>query len=145
MSGTLPQHVGHLIFFDGFCHMCNNTVQAIIRRDRKSKFYFAPIQSSFAQRIIGQQKLSGDTIIYITHKEIYLKSDAALHILKELGLPYSLLYFFKLVPKSARDGIYSWVAKNRYRWFGKMESCMIPTDAQKKRFIFKPESGSSVE
>lgn len=127
-----------LLLFDGVCNLCNRSVQTVIRFDKKDKFLFAALQSKTGKEKLGQFKLSTqhfDTFILIQQNNIYFKSSAALKVLKELGGLWSLLYIFIVIPKPIRDGIYTLIAKNRYRFFGKKDSCMVPTPETTKRFL----------
>lgn len=127
-----------VILFDGVCNLCNASVQFIIRHDKKQIFRFAALQSAFGQRVIENFNLTDkniDSVILFENNSVQLKSDAALSIAKQLGGIYSLLYVFIIVPKFIRNSVYDFIARNRYRWFGKQESCMIPTPELKKLFI----------
>lgn len=127
-----------IVLFDGVCNLCNSSVQFIIKRDKKKKFLFAPLQGKKGQEIFLKHSLPAgelNSFILAEGDNIYIKSTGALRMLKKLGGPWSLLYAFIIVPPFIRDGIYSWVAKNRYKWFGKKDSCMIPTPDLKERFL----------
>jgi len=127
-----------VILFDGVCNLCNSSVQFIIKRDRKRIFRYASLQSEFGKKIIERFKLADkniDSIILFENNSIKIKSTAVLQVLKRTGGIYSILYVFIIVPESIRNGIYDFIARNRYRWFGKRETCMIPTPELKKRFI----------
>ena len=128
-----------VILFDGVCNLCNGFVQFVVRNDRKGKFKFASLQSEFSQRElstwnIDHQQIS--TVILLDGGRIYSKSTAALKILRKLDGFWPLLFVFIVVPKFLRDAVYNTVAKNRYKWFGKKESCMLPTPELKDRFLF---------
>ena len=127
-----------VILFDGVCNLCNASVQFIIKHDKKSVFRFASLQSEFGKRIIEKFDLANkniDSVMLFENNTIQLKSTAALQIAKRLGGIYSALYVFIIIPRFMRDSIYDFVARNRYRWFGKQESCMIPKPELKKLFI----------
>ncbi len=127
-----------IILFDGVCNLCNSSVQFIIKHDKKSIFRFASLQSEFGKRIIEKFDLANkniDSVMLLENNAIELKSTAALQIAKQLGGIYSALYVFIIIPRFMRDSIYDFVARNRYRWFGKQESCMIPKPELKKLFI----------
>lgn len=127
-----------VILFDGVCNLCNASVQFIIKHDKKSVFRFASLQSEFGKRIIEKFDLANkniDSVMLFENNTVQLKSTAALQIAKRLGGIYSALYVFIIIPKFMRDSIYDFVARNRYRWFGKQESCMIPKPELKKLFI----------
>jgi predicted DCC family thiol-disulfide oxidoreductase YuxK len=127
-----------VIFFDGVCNLCNASVQFIIKRDSKESFLFSSLQSDAAQAILLQNKLENldfDTIILLEDGIIYDKSTAILKILRKLSGLYKLGYIFIVVPKFIRDFVYKIISKNRYKWFGKRDSCMIPTEELKLRFL----------
>ena len=127
-----------IILFDGVCNLCNSSVNFIIKHDKKTQFAFTSLQSDVAKEILLQfkiKKLNLDTIVLIDNGEIYEKSTAVLKILKHLNGGYKLLYAFMIFPKFIRDWVYSCIAKNRYKWFGKKDNCMIPTLEIKSRFL----------
>lgn len=127
-----------LILFDGVCNLCNSSVQYIIKHDRHNKFKFASLQSDAAKEILLQfNKNNSDlnSIILIYRDKIFEKSSAILRLLRVLGGLHSLLYVFIIIPKSIRNWVYDYIAKNRYKWYGKRESCMIPTKELKSKFI----------
>jgi len=127
-----------IILFDGVCNFCNSAVNFVIKRDKKSVLKFAPFQSEFAEKILINHHLSAEdlsTFLFIENNKIYTKSTAALRVSKYLKGVWPLLYGFIIVPKFIRDGIYNWIAKNRYQWFGKKEICMIPTADVRARFL----------
>lgn len=127
-----------VILFDGVCNLCNASVQFIIKHDKKQLFRFAALQSAFGQNVVNKFNLADkniDSVILLENNSVLLKSDAALRIAKQLGGIYSMLYVFIVLPKFIRNRIYDFIARNRYRWFGKQESCMIPTPELKKLFI----------
>ncbi|NNC70229.1 MAG: thiol-disulfide oxidoreductase DCC family protein [Flavobacteriaceae bacterium] len=127
-----------LILFDGVCNLCNSSVQFIIKRDKKDRFLFSSLQSDAGQRILLQnnrENLDLETILLIEGDRIYDKSTAILKIMRKLSGGYPLLYAFMIVPKFIRDFVYMKVAKNRYKWFGKMDACMIPTEDLKMKFL----------
>lgn len=127
-----------VILFDGVCNLCNGFVQKIIKRDKNDVFKFASLQSDFGQDFLKKNKFDSSefkSIILIDGDEYYTKSTAALKIGKELKGIYAISGLFLCFPKFIRDGVYDLVAKNRYKWFGKQESCWMPTPELKKKFI----------
>ncbi|WP_235855805.1 thiol-disulfide oxidoreductase DCC family protein [Flagellimonas aequoris] len=128
-----------IILFDGVCNLCNGSVQFVIKRDKKDVFRYAAIQSEVGEQLITERHIDTnqvDSIILIEPGVAYFtKSDAALEIAGELGGLWKLTSIFKWIPKSIRDVIYDFVARNRYKWFGKQESCMIPTPELKAKFL----------
>ncbi|MEH7113920.1 thiol-disulfide oxidoreductase DCC family protein [Neobacillus niacini] len=125
------------ILFDGVCNLCNSSVQFIIKRDPKSHFKFASIQSETGRSLLKQYGFDKeiDSFILIENQRIYLKSSAALRVCRNLNGMWKLLTILRILPAPFRDFFYDIVAKNRYKWFGKKESCMIPTKEMKKRFL----------
>jgi predicted DCC family thiol-disulfide oxidoreductase YuxK len=125
-----------VILFDGVCNFCNSSINFVIRNDKKAQFQFAPLQSEAAQKLAGNRILSTpDTVILIENDIIYEKSTAALRIAKKLDGLWPVLYGLILIPKFFRDPIYDLIARNRYKLFGKKESCMIPSPEIKSRFL----------
>ena len=118
----------HIILFDGICNLCNGAVNFILKRDKKKQFRFVALQSEKGIDLISKFKIAPETdsIILILNNQIYTESDAAIEIAKLLPAPWNWLSVFKIIPKKVRDGIYKWIAKNRYRWFGKRKTCRIP-------------------
>ena len=134
----LPKHK-QLILFDGVCNLCNNSVQFVIKQDKKNKFMFAPLQGKAGQEIIRKYNIdtakTDSILLYSEEKGLKLKSTAALYIAKDLGFPYALLSVFLIVPAFIRNMVYDFIAKNRYKWYGKKEACMIPTPDLKSKFL----------
>lgn len=127
-----------IILFDGVCNLCDNAVQYIIKKDTKDIFRFVSLQSNLGieiQNYLGIQNRNIDSIVlYIPNQAYYIKSNAAIEIAREL--PYlNWFTLFKIFPAWLRDPIYDYIAKNRYRWYGKKESCMIPTPELKRKFL----------
>ena len=129
-----------VILFDGVCNLCNSSVLFVIKRDKKDLFMYAPLQGSSGRAIMAHFKIDPSQIDSIitydpSNNLVQVKSDAALSIAKHLGFPYNLFYVFRVVPKGMRNWIYDLVAKNRYKWFGRKDSCMIPTPALQSKFL----------
>jgi predicted DCC family thiol-disulfide oxidoreductase YuxK len=134
----VQQEQQHILLFDGVCNLCNGVVKFVIRRDKKAKIKFASLQSETGQRLLKQFNLptnDPDSFVYIHGEEYHLRSSAALNLMKVLGGGWQLLYLFMAVPKPLRDFCYRLIAKNRYRLFGKEDSCMMPTPELKQRFL----------
>lgn len=129
----------HILLFDGVCNLCNASVQFVLRRDKKEKFLFAPLQSPIAEKLLaGNSNYITDlhSIVLIKNGEIFDESSAALYTAKELSAGWPLLYYlFIWWPKSIRDAIYRFVAKRRYKWFGKRDACSIPDKNYQDRFL----------
>ncbi len=126
-----------IILFDGVCNYCNAMINFAIRNDKKALLKFAPLQSDTGRRLKEQYKVfpDADSMIFIENNKAYTYSDAAVRIAKHLDWPAKMFYGFIIVPKFIREPIYKWVAKNRYKWFGKKEECMIPAPDVKARFL----------
>lgn len=137
MSIDIPKHK-KLILFDGVCNLCNNSVQYVIKRDQKNTYLFAPLQSKVGQQIIEQFQIDTvktDSILLYTNGKLYSKSTAALKVAAKLGFPTNILSMFIIIPAFIRNWVYDFIAKNRYKWYGKKEACMIPTPELKSKFI----------
>lgn len=132
-----PDPLSPVILFDGVCNLCNGSVLFIIKRDPQANFRFASLQSDFGQQQLLKfnRQATLESVLLIESGKLYDKSSAALKIASKLSGVWPLLSLFRIVPKSWRDGVYTWIARNRYRWFGKREACMIPTPELKSRFI----------
>ena len=127
-----------IVLFDGVCNLCSSSVQFILKRDTKNQFLFGSLQGPAGQQYLRQFNLPADTFnsfMLLEGEKLYTRSTAALRMLKHLGGMWSLLYVFIIVPPFIRDGIYNWVARNRYTWFGKKDVCWIPTPALKEKFL----------
>ncbi|WP_420399790.1 thiol-disulfide oxidoreductase DCC family protein [Flagellimonas sp.] len=128
-----------LILFDGVCNLCNGAVQFIIQRDKKDVFRYAALQSEIGEKFIAERGIDTskvDSIILIEPGVAYfVKSDAALRIGQEFGGLWKALAIFTWIPKVFRDAIYNLIAKNRYRWFGRKDACMIPTPELQAKFL----------
>ena len=127
-----------LILFDGVCNLCNSSVNFIIKRDKNNYFKFVSLQSDIAKKILVQNNFlnqKNESIILIENNIIYQKSTAALKIAKHLSGIWKLFYIFILTPKFIRNFFYDIIAKNRYKWFGKREVCMIPDEKVKEKFL----------
>lgn len=127
-----------LVIFDGVCNLCNGTVQFIIKRDRNKKFSFVTSQSTIGREMMMQVGLPSEyqtTVVYLRAGVPYLKSTAVLKILRDLGRVWSLFYIFIVIPALIRDFIYDFIAKNRYRFFGRSKSCKVPDSETMDRFL----------
>lgn len=127
-----------VILFDGVCNLCNASINFIIKHDKNEHFVFASLQSDAAKEILlhfPAKKNKLDSILLIENEIIYDKSTAALLISRKLSGGFKFLYAFRILPKFIRDALYNLIAKNRYHWFGKKETCMLPSLEIKKRFL----------
>jgi predicted DCC family thiol-disulfide oxidoreductase YuxK len=128
----------NLILFDGVCNLCSALVQFVIRHDRATKFRFAAIQSEIGRAIFQSHGLDPadlQTFVFIADERIFLRSDAAIEVLERFGGAWRICKIFRFVPRALRNAIYSFIARNRYRWFGRKEVCMVPTTEIKERFL----------
>jgi len=130
--------IERIMLFDGVCNLCNTTVQFIIRNDPDARFHFCSLQSEKAHKLLGEEQPEGislNSIVLIEGETIYLCSTAALRIARKLRFPWRLLSVLLLVPVPIRDIAYRYIARNRYRIFGRRDACTIPTEALKSRFL----------
>ncbi|AWX46199.1 Alpha-N-acetylgalactosaminidase [Flagellimonas maritima] len=128
-----------IILFDGVCNLCNSSIQFVIKRDKKDIFRYAALQSQVGQKLIDERAIDiskVDSIILVEPGvAYYTKSDAALNIAKSFGGVWKIVNVFTWIPKSFRDAVYNFVARNRYRWFGQKDACMIPTPELRAKFL----------
>lgn len=127
-----------VLLFDGVCNLCNASVQWVLLRDQKAVFQFSALQSETGQTLLqkwGRSTEDFDSVVLIDGERLWEQSDVPLEIVRRLGGGWKLLYVFKIVPRFLRDSIYRIIARNRYRWFGKQASCMLPRPEWKGRFI----------
>ena len=126
-----------IILFDGVCNLCDSSVQFVIKHDKKDTFRFVSLQSELGQKIVNHIGAStfDSTILYEPGKAYYIKSNVAFKILKEIGGVYKVLLVLSILPKSILNHIYDYIAKNRYKWFGRKESCLLPTLELQSKFL----------
>ncbi|MGK0253875.1 MAG: putative DCC family thiol-disulfide oxidoreductase YuxK [Mariniflexile sp.] len=128
-----------LILFDGVCNLCNTSVQYVIKHDKKNSFMFTALQSEVGQQIIKDYNIdtskTDSILLYTPENGVVSKSTAALKIAQNLGFPQNVMSIFFIIPPFIRNGVYDYIAKNRYKWYGKKESCMIPTPELKSKFL----------
>jgi predicted DCC family thiol-disulfide oxidoreductase YuxK len=127
-----------IILFDGVCNLCNDSINFVIRHDKANHFLFAPLQSTAAQQLEQEYHFDRSALssfVLIEEGQVYYRSTAALRVLRRLPLPWKLGYAFIIIPAFLRNGVYNWIARNRYRWFGKRETCMVPTPALLNKFL----------
>lgn len=127
-----------IIIFDGVCHLCNSSVDFVMRRDRKRMFRYTANQMETGRKLLVEQGVDPDQVesVYLYQDGVlYDKSTAALKIARKLGFPYRLLYGFMVIPRGFRDFFYDLIARNRYKWFGKKETCRLPTPEEKALFL----------
>ncbi|WP_163853867.1 thiol-disulfide oxidoreductase DCC family protein [Paenibacillus elgii] len=127
-----------LVFYDGVCGFCQRVVQFIIPRDRSAAFRFVAIQSETGSRLLRRYGLDPaelNTFVLLEQGRVYTRSTAGLRVLRRLDGAWPLLYAFIVVPRPLRDVVYRWIAANRYRFFGKSDSCMLPPPEVRERFL----------
>jgi predicted DCC family thiol-disulfide oxidoreductase YuxK len=124
--------------FDGVCNLCSRSVQFILKRDRRNLFRFASLQSPLGQSLLQGTGLPPDhldSFVLVENNKVYTRSSGALRVCRKLGGAWPLLYVLMIIPRPLRDGIYNWIARRRYKWFGKKESCWLPSPEWKSRFL----------
>jgi len=127
-----------IIVFDGVCNFCNGSVQFLLRRERDATLRFAPAQTDVGSALLachGMDAAQLESILLVEDEFAYQRSDAILRIVRHLSWPWQWLRLGWLLPRGIRDALYNTVARNRYRWFGQRESCMIPTKELRARFF----------
>lgn len=125
-----------VIYFDGYCGLCNGFVDFVLARDRGRRFRFAPLQGTSAKARFGDPgDVDPTTIVLEDGGVLYQRSTAALRIISQLGGAWSLVAVFRLVPRFIRDAVYDWVARNRYGWFGKRDTCRLPSPEERSVFL----------
>ncbi|MDG3073060.1 thiol-disulfide oxidoreductase DCC family protein [Bacillus halotolerans] len=135
---TSKQIPNRVLLFDGVCNLCNGAVQFIIKRDPNGLISFASLQSETGQSLLKKSGLPTehfDSFVFIEDGQVYTKSTAAIKVFRHLRGPWRLFVLFFVVPKPVRDMLYSFIAKNRYKWFGKKNECMLPSPSIKNRFL----------
>lgn len=134
-----------VVLFDGVCNLCDASVRCIIDRDREGVFRFAPLDSEAGRAALGSAgvaKAGGlpDSVVLIDDAGVHTRSEAVIRIARRLGLPWSLAVLAYIFPRIVRDSVYAWVARNRYRWFGRQNACMVPSEEMRSRFLAGTEA-----
>ena len=127
-----------IILFDGVCNLCNSAVKFVLRWDKNSVFKFASLQSDVAKKIlskVGISDMDDRTFVLIDNGKVYIRSTAALRVCRNLSGLWPFMTIFLIVPWFIRDWVYNLISKNRYRWFGKRDTCMIPSPEMKYKFL----------
>ncbi len=125
-----------ILFFDGECALCNFWVQFCLERDRKKSLFFAPLQGSTAQNLLPEElRQSIHTVVLWHEQKTLIKSTAIITALRKIDYSPDLLLFARLIPSTLRDGVYDFVARHRYRWFGKQETCPIPPEEYRSQLL----------
>jgi predicted DCC family thiol-disulfide oxidoreductase YuxK len=128
-----------ILLYDGICNLCNRLLIFVIRKDKKKRIKFAPLQSKTAEFNLEKYNITGvnaDTVIFIERDRSYQKSSAVLHIFKTIGGGWQLIFLLIVIPRFIRDIIYDLIARNRYRIFGSSDSCIVPTTDSSDRILF---------
>lgn len=127
-----------VLLFDGYCILCNAAVDFVLKQDKNHRIRVGAMQSPEGQRVLlhyGLLPTYQESVVLVENKKIYLGSTAALRLARILGGGWALFYLLIFIPKKWRDRIYQWIGTNRYSWFGKNESCRIPSNAEANRFL----------
>ncbi len=124
-----------ILFFDGYCSICNGLTDWVMARDKKNQIKFASLQGETAKCLIAQSKTEFDTVVYLRDGQRWERSTAILYLLQDLGAPWSIARIFFIIPVSLRNLFYLIFAKNRYRFFKKRDTCRIPTSQEKGRLL----------
>ena len=127
-----------IILFDGVCNFCNSSINFVIRHDKKNYFLFATLQSEKGRELLKKLNVDNtqtDSVVLIENSKVYIKSTAALRISKHLNRLYPLFYGCIIIPPFIRNAVYDYVARNRYKWFGKSDVCMVPGEDIRSRFL----------
>lgn len=135
MKGSVEK----VVLYDGVCNLCDATIRFILPRDSRGSLRFASLQGEYARAILARHGIPNlpapESLVYVENRRIFMHSDAVLRVARSLDFPWKLAAIFLFVPRSLRDVVYRWVARNRYRWFGKSEECLLPSPEWKSRFI----------
>lgn len=131
------QQINSIVVFDGVCNLCNRTVNFLIKHNKDRHFCFATLQNNSGKKLLGKYRIppETDSVILIANDKIYTESDAILEIARLLPYPWKMAFIFKILPVNTRNKLYRLIAKNRFKWFGKRETCRVPTEEEKKFFL----------
>lgn len=136
---TPPDLAAHpVLLFDGVCNLCHASVRFVLERDRAARFRFAPLQSEIGRALLarhGFDPTALDTVVLVDADGAHVRSDGALRTLRALGAPWSWLGVLRIIPRPLRDAVYDWIARHRYRWFGKQDACPLPRPEWRERFL----------
>jgi predicted DCC family thiol-disulfide oxidoreductase YuxK len=135
----VAQDDGPIVLFDGVCNLCNGTVQFLLKQDRRKKLRFASLQGAFGQALLSSQRENQpapESFMLLDNGHIYTHSTGALRVLYHLGGVWKILSYLRVIPRFIRDGVYRFIAANRYRWFGKRDTCMVPGEDVRERFLY---------
>ncbi|TFV93204.1 DUF393 domain-containing protein [Algoriphagus kandeliae] len=127
-----------IIFFDGVCNLCNSSIDFILQRDKNNRFLVGALQDDFSKKILSNYSVKPDyldSLVLLENDQIFYRSTAALKIAKYLSGLWPAFYIFIIFPSWLRDPIYDWIGRNRYRWFGKKNTCRLPTPEEEAKFL----------
>lgn len=127
-----------IILFDGVCNFCNASVNFVLKRDQDDRFRFAPLQSDKGRQLQAAHGLEDgktDSFVLITGGKAFTESTAALQVARRLGFPWNMLWAFMIVPPFIRNAVYRFIARRRYKWFGKKDQCMVPDESMRNKFL----------
>lgn len=129
-----------VVLFDGVCNLCNASVNFLLDRDRHQRLTFASLQSDAAKALLAARDVSApegdpESVLLVEGGRVWSHSDAILRLSRHLPIPWRWGAVFLIVPRPLRDSVYRWIARNRYRWFGRSEVCRVPTPALRARFL----------
>lgn len=127
-----------IILFDGVCNLCSSSVQKVIKNDPEGKFLFAPLQGKTGQEMLNKYQLpvnNFNSFVLVQDDQVFTQSTAALKVARQMKGFWKWLYAFIIIPPFIRNAVYNLIAGNRYKWFGKKETCMVPTPELKSRFL----------
>jgi predicted DCC family thiol-disulfide oxidoreductase YuxK len=129
--------VDNVVLFDGVCNLCNSSVDFILSHERNDKLKFASLQSEVGERIVKEANLLEvpDSILFYRRGKLYVRSTAVLLVAGYLSFPWMLAVVFRLLPRVLRDAAYKTIAMHRYKWFGKRDTCRVPTSAERDKFL----------
>jgi predicted DCC family thiol-disulfide oxidoreductase YuxK len=127
-----------ILYFDGICNLCAGAVQFVLKRNKKQNIFFASLQSKAGQEMLahfGLPQTDFNSLVFVENGKMYQQSTGALRVARHLNAAWPLLFGLIIIPPFIRNAVYNWVAKNRYKWFGKKNECWLPTPDLKKRFL----------
>ena len=134
----LPPDCECVLLFDGLCHLCDGGVRFVVAHDQAERIHFAPIQGELGRRLYAAHGLDAEapnTMLLVTREQVFRASDAVIEIARRLGGAWKLAVLGKVIPRGLRDAAYFFVARNRYQWFGKHETCLMPTPGLRRRML----------